>query len=129
MPTNVDVTVEDLSPIKKKIGVALPPEEVHAELEEAFRGLQRRASIKGFRPGKVPRSVLERYYGEQVRSEVIGRLNAAAAKALGDAAIRDKLAGQGLEVVAGPVEQFEKQYRGDYEKFGKLIRELKITLN
>jgi tripartite-type tricarboxylate transporter receptor subunit TctC len=61
--------------------------------------------------------------------EVVDRVNATAAKALRDPAIRDKLAGQGLEVVAGPVGDFEKQYRGDYEKFGKLIRELKITLN
>ncbi len=70
----MESTVEDLSPVKKKIGVALPPEEVRAEIDEAYRGLQRRARIKGFRPGKVPRQVLERYYGEQVQSEVIGKL-------------------------------------------------------
>ncbi len=70
----MQITVEDLSPIKKKIGVALPPEEVRAEIEQAYRGLQQRARIKGFRPGRVPRAVLERYYGEQVRSEVIGKL-------------------------------------------------------
>jgi tripartite-type tricarboxylate transporter receptor subunit TctC len=61
--------------------------------------------------------------------EVIERFNASAAKALKDPAVRDKLAAQGLEVVAHSVEEFERQYRGDYEKFGKLIRELKITLN
>lgn len=70
----MESTVESLSPIKKKIGVALPPEEVRAELDEAYRGLQRRARIKGFRPGKVPRPILERYYGEQVQSEVISKL-------------------------------------------------------
>jgi trigger factor len=70
----VQITVEDLSPIKKKIGVALPAEEVRAEIDHAYRGLQQRARIKGFRPGRVPRAILERYYGEQVRSEVIGKL-------------------------------------------------------
>ena len=70
----MQITVEDLSPIKKKIGVALPPEEVRAEIEQAYRGLQQRARIKGFRPGRVPRAILERYYGEQVQSEVIGKL-------------------------------------------------------
>jgi len=70
----MDVTVESLSTVKRKIGVALPPEEVRAEIEQAYRGLQRHARIKGFRPGKVPRHVLEQYYGDQVRSEVIGRL-------------------------------------------------------
>ncbi len=70
----MQTTVEDLSPVKKKIGVALPPEEFRAELDHAYRGLQLRARIKGFRPGKVPRPVLERYYGEQVQSEVVGKL-------------------------------------------------------
>jgi trigger factor len=70
----VQVTVEDLSPIKKKIGIALPPEEVQAKIDAAYRGLSQRARIKGFRPGKVPRHVLERYYGSQVESEVIGEL-------------------------------------------------------
>lgn len=70
----MQITVEDLSPIKKKIGVALPAEEVRAEIDQAYRGLQQRARIKGFRPGHVPRAILERYYGDQVRSEVIGKL-------------------------------------------------------
>lgn len=70
----MEVTVEDLSPIKKKLGIALPPEEVQAKIEAAYRGLSQRARIKGFRPGKVPRQVLERYYGSQVESEVIGEL-------------------------------------------------------
>ena len=70
----MEVTVEDLSPIKKKLGIALPPEEVQAKIDAAYRGLSQRARIKGFRPGKVPRQVLERYYGSQVESEVIGEL-------------------------------------------------------
>jgi trigger factor len=70
----VEVTVEDLSPIKKKLGIALPPEEVQAKIDAAYRGLSQRARIKGFRPGKVPRRVLEQYYGSQVESEVIGEL-------------------------------------------------------
>jgi len=70
----VEVTVEDLSPIKKKLGIALPPEEVKAKIDAAYRGLSQRARIKGFRPGKVPRHVLERFYGNQVESDVIGEL-------------------------------------------------------
>jgi trigger factor len=70
----MEVTVETVSAVKRKIGVALPPDEVRAEIDQAYRGLQQHARIKGFRPGKVPRHVLEKYYGDQVRSEVIGRL-------------------------------------------------------
>ena len=70
----MQVTVEDLSPIKKKLGIALPPEEVQAKIDAAYRGLSQRARIKGFRPGKVPRKVLEQYYGGRVESEVIDEL-------------------------------------------------------
>ena len=61
--------------------------------------------------------------------EMVQRLNASAAKALHAPAIREKLGPQGLEVVAHSVAEFERQYRGDYEKFGKLIKELQIKLN
>jgi tripartite-type tricarboxylate transporter receptor subunit TctC len=61
--------------------------------------------------------------------EAVQRLNAAVARALKEPAVGEKLAPQGLEVVAHSVEEFEKQYRGDYEKFGRLIRELQIKLN
>jgi trigger factor len=71
---DLTVTVEDLSPIKKKLGITLPPSEVQAKIDAAYRGLSQRARIKGFRPGKVPRQVLERYYGSQLESEVIGEL-------------------------------------------------------
>jgi len=70
----VRVTIESLSPVKRRIGVELPTEEVRAEIEEAYRGLRQRARIKGFRPGRVPRAILERHYGAQVQSEVVGRL-------------------------------------------------------
>jgi trigger factor len=59
----VEVTVEDLSPIKKKLGIALPPEEVQAKIDAAYRGLSQRARIKGFRPGKAPRKVIESRIG------------------------------------------------------------------
>ena len=77
--------------------------------------------------------VIEQWLGLLVPAgtpkEAVQRLNAAAAKALKEPAVREKLAPQGLEVVAHSVEEFEKQYRGDYEKFGKLIRELQIRLD
>ncbi|MBI1909154.1 MAG: trigger factor [Deltaproteobacteria bacterium] len=54
--------IEDLSPIKKKMEVSLPTEEVTSALNQAYQKIQQKAHIKGFRPGKVPQSVLEQYY-------------------------------------------------------------------
>jgi tripartite-type tricarboxylate transporter receptor subunit TctC len=61
--------------------------------------------------------------------EVVARLNAATEKVLAQPAVRERFAPQGLEAVGGPAERFARLYREDYEKYGRLVRELGITLN
>ena len=61
--------------------------------------------------------------------DIVKRLNASTAKALAEPAIREKLAPQGLDVVAGSPEQFARVYREDYEKYGRLVKELNIKLD
>jgi len=70
----MDVTVEDLSTVKKKLLIEIPQEEVVRELDQAYNTLKKRAKIKGFRPGKAPRSVLERLYKKDVQADVCSRL-------------------------------------------------------
>jgi tripartite-type tricarboxylate transporter receptor subunit TctC len=61
--------------------------------------------------------------------EVVSRLNAATEKALQLPVVRERLAPQGLDVVGGSAEAFAKVYREDYEKYGRLVRELAISVN
>lgn len=68
------VHVESISPVKSKLAVEVPPEEVSQEREAAYRDLQRTVSVPGFRKGKAPRHVLQRLYGDRVRSDVVGRV-------------------------------------------------------
>ncbi len=70
MELNNNVHVENLSDIKRKLQIVVPSGEVSAEINRAYKDLGKRAKIKGFRPGKVPRSVLEMYYKKQVQEEV-----------------------------------------------------------
>jgi trigger factor len=46
--------------------VELPPERLSRAIDAAVRALSRRTRVPGFRPGKAPRSVLERHLGEGV---------------------------------------------------------------
>lgn len=69
-----NIEVEQLSEIERKITVQIPWETVQEELDAAYSGLQKRARVRGFRPGKVPRKVLEQYYRQSVEGEVINRL-------------------------------------------------------
>ena len=50
-------------------------------------------------------------------------------KILAQPAIRERLAPQGLEAVGGSPEQFARLYRDDYEKYGKLVKELNIKID
>ena len=70
----MQVTVEDVSPVEKKLTVSVPWNAVDTRMGEAFRELTRSVQLKGFRKGKVPRSVLERMFGKRVRAEVAGQL-------------------------------------------------------
>ncbi|MDM8525361.1 trigger factor [Desulfococcaceae bacterium HSG8] len=70
----MQVRVEDLSSVKKKLHIEIPEEEVTRELNEAYKKLNSTSKIKGFRPGKVPRSVLERLYKKNVDAEISSKL-------------------------------------------------------
>jgi trigger factor len=68
------VTVEDQSSVKKILHIEVPQADVARELNGAYQQLKKTAKIKGFRPGKAPRSVLERMYGKDVNADVTGKL-------------------------------------------------------
>lgn len=70
----MQVQVEDLSSVKKVLHFEIPEETVAKAVEKAYRDLKKTAKIKGFRPGKVPRAVLERYYRKQVDADVSQKL-------------------------------------------------------
>lgn len=66
----MDVVVEDVNALTKKITVTLEKDGVQKKLEKAYGKLQRETKIKGFRRGKVPRSVIIKHYQGQVQAEV-----------------------------------------------------------
>jgi trigger factor len=70
METNTDIQMENLSDIKRKLQIVVPSAEVTEEFNRVYKDLGKRVKVKGFRPGKVPRSVLEMYYKKQVQDEV-----------------------------------------------------------
>ncbi|HUS66595.1 MAG TPA: trigger factor [Kofleriaceae bacterium] len=70
----MQVKVEEVSPVEKKLVVSVPWATVESRMGDAFRELGKGVQLKGFRKGKVPRSVLEKMFGKRVRAEVAGQL-------------------------------------------------------
>ena len=79
----MNVKIEDVSSIKKKLIFEVASEQVDKEIHKAFQKIGKTAKIKGFRAGKIPVSVLEKYYGGQMEQDVLTSLiNATYFKAL-----------------------------------------------
>lgn len=70
----MQVTVEDTSALERRMRVRIPEERVKGEVVRRLNSLASRVRVPGFRPGKAPLKVLEKRYGEQVRSEVVGEM-------------------------------------------------------
>ncbi|MFO1464347.1 MAG: trigger factor [bacterium] len=68
------VQIEEVSPIRKKMHFELPPEAFQKALDRAYDKLKKKVQIKGFRKGKVPRSILEKYYKAQTEMETVSDL-------------------------------------------------------
>jgi trigger factor len=90
----VRVRATEESPVVRTLEVAVEAARVAQAYDRAYQDLARRVSVRGFRPGKAPRSVLEKLYGPQVAEQIEESL---VAETLGPA-----LEQAGLEPVAEP---------------------------
>jgi trigger factor len=70
----VQSRVEDLSPVVKKLQIELEQVQVKEEFDRAVGELSRTVKLKGYRAGKVPRRLVERYYGDDIKNQVAQRL-------------------------------------------------------
>ena len=80
--------VVEIGPIERKLDIEVPAERVGEEFERIFRSVSTSAKVKGFRPRRIPRPVLERLFGEEVRARVTESLvREAVANALVESAL------------------------------------------
>jgi len=70
----MNVEVEALDKARKKIQVILPEEKIAELRESIYEELKKKAKIKGFRPGKVPRSIISTYYKDYIDEELQTRM-------------------------------------------------------
>lgn len=64
------VTFEDDGPCRKKAAITVKKERLDQELSKTYRELARTVTVRGFRPGRVPRRVLERKFGKHVMEDI-----------------------------------------------------------
>lgn len=87
------VTVETLDKLERKMTLTLPVNAIQSEVDSRLKKLARTVKMDGFRPGKVPLSVVAQRYGYSVQFEVMNdKVGEAFATAANEAKLR--VAGQ-----------------------------------
>ena len=71
---SVVLNVEEIGPCRKELKIEIPAPAVDAETARVLGEFGRKASLPGFRKGKVPQSLVQRHFGDDIRREVVERL-------------------------------------------------------
>ena len=70
----MQVSVESTGNIERKLTIVIPAERVDGDVDSRLKSMRGRVKLDGFRPGKVPMSVVSQQYGDSVYQEVVGEI-------------------------------------------------------
>lgn len=70
----MQVSVENIGTLERKLTVKFPAERFETQVTARIAEMGRTVRLKGFRPGKVPTTVIKQRFGAQVRGEVLSDL-------------------------------------------------------
>ena len=66
------VNIEQISALERRINLSVAMQAIESEVAGRLKNMARTARIDGFRPGKVPMSVVAKQYGGEIRQEALG---------------------------------------------------------
>lgn len=70
----MEVQVAETGPCSRSLTITVPQKLVDEHLDEVFASAQEQVQIKGFRPGKVPKAMIEKRFGDSIRKEAKDQL-------------------------------------------------------
>lgn len=116
----MQATVETISNLERRMTVAVPIKPIEEEVAQRLKRMAKTARLPGFRPGKVPMSLVEKNYGQQVRDEVF---SSSMERSFSDAIAQNNLRVAGYpsieqKPVADDAEHFE--YIATFEVFPEI---------
>ncbi len=105
----------DISPVKKSVEIEIPADLISSESQRVATEFGRNASIPGFRPGKVPMSLVRTRFAKEIQEEVMSRLL--------PRSFRDAIADRSVELVGDPqlehvdamIEGAPVKYKAEFE--------------
>lgn len=67
----MEIKVEDIGPCKKLVRISVPYSEMELDVSRIKRSIQQKANVPGFRRGKAPMGIVEQYYGDVIKNQII----------------------------------------------------------
>jgi trigger factor len=110
------VSVETTGGLERRMTVQVPADRIESEVDSRLVSVGKNAKIKGFRPGKIPMSVIRQRYGAQIFQEVLGEvMQSTYVEAISKEELRP--AG-GPRIEPGPIEQGKAlEYTATFEVY------------
>ena len=103
----MNITQESSGELQATINVKLTAEDYKSKVDEALKEAQKKASMKGFRPGKVPFGLIKKMYGKSVLAEEVNKL-------LSDS-LNNYIVDNKIEILGYPLASKDKQDKIDFE--------------
>jgi len=85
----MQVSVENTGGLERRLTVHIPESEIKDKVDSKLKELTKQVKLKGFRPGRVPMSVVKQRYGKQVRQDIVNEtMQASLQQAIQDESLR-----------------------------------------
>jgi trigger factor len=103
----MNITKEDTGDLTATIKVEVAPEDYNEKVTQALKELQRKTSLKGFRPGKVPFGLVSKMYRKSAMAEEVNKL-------LSDS-LNNYLLDNKIEVLGYPMAGKDRENKADFD--------------
>ncbi len=116
----MQVSIESLEGLQRKLTVQVPSDQIATAIDQKLKKLSKTVRMDGFRPGKVPVSIVKQTYGAQVRQEVIGDV---IESTYHDAIVQEKLRPAGMPEILPVSDDNEKDgitYSATFEVYPEI---------
>jgi trigger factor len=116
-----EVSVDKAAGLERSLTIRVPTVAIEREIAARLAKVGRTAKLKGFRPGKIPEKVVRKYYGGQVRDEVLSDvIRSSYSRAIAEQKL-NPAGGPRIEPLAtGPTDGEHFSYRATFEVYPEI---------
>jgi trigger factor len=103
----MNITHEKVSDLNSILKVKLGPEDYQQRVDTQLKEMQRKASMPGFRPGRVPVGMVKKMYGKSILADEVNKVL--------NNSVNEYIATNKIEIIGQPIPALNQNDRLDWE--------------